>query len=214
MLIFLGQSHFWIDTIHDAGFIVTLFEIGRRLPLVWPFIWFAVPAGFKQKVDIFLQYSREQVRLRVARQSVITRQDFFANLLSEKSPDKSEEWLLAQANVLVIAGSDTTATALTSITHFLSVYPEKLRELQTEIRNAFGDMGQINNDSLQALPYLFAVIEEGLRIFPPTAFGLPRISPGALVDGHMVPAGVSKLKFSHQFSCLAESRRKKTGLLV
>jgi cytochrome P450 len=116
-------------------------------------------------------------------------------LLSDRSENKSEEWLLAQANILVIAGSDTTATALTSITYFLSTNPEKLGRLQKEIRETFSDASQIANKSLQSLPYLSAVIEEGLRIFPPTAFGLPRISPGAIVDGNLVPAGVSLSTF-------------------
>lgn len=41
------------------------------------------------------------------------------------------------------------------------------------------------------LPYITAVIEEGLRIYPPVAFGLPRTSPGAKVDGHYIPAGTT-----------------------
>jgi cytochrome P450 len=47
----------------------------------------------------------------------------------------------------------------------------------------------IDGDSTQSLPYLFAVIEEGLRIYPPVPSGLYRTSPGAMVDGHFVPAG-------------------------
>jgi cytochrome P450 len=81
--------------------------------------------------------------------------------------------------VLVIAGSDTTATALTTIIYFLSTNPGKLAELQKEIRSTFTSQEQIEISVLQTLPYLTAVIEEGLRIFPPTAFGLPRLSPGA-----------------------------------
>jgi cytochrome P450 len=49
----------------------------------------------------------------------------------------------------------------------------------------------ITGDSTENLPYLFAVIEEGLRIFPPVPAGLQRVSPGAFVDGHYVPTGTS-----------------------
>lgn len=105
----------------------------------------------------------------------------------------SEEWLIAQANVLVIAGSDTTATALSTILYFLTRHPQQLDRLQEEVRAAFQNESQMTDSVLQSLPYLCAVIEEGLRMFPPTAFGLPRISPGggATVDGHFVPSGVS-----------------------
>lgn len=170
-----------------------MFEIGRRLPLLWPVLLFALPANIKKKFDLFLEYSRDLVRARVARKDTVTREDFFARLLADKSENKSEEWLMAQANVLVIAGSDTTATALATITYYLAANQDKLWHLQQEIRRTFEDSSSITSDSLQGLPYLNAIIEEGLRICPPTSFGLPRISPGALVDGHMVPAGVSSI---------------------
>jgi cytochrome P450 len=49
----------------------------------------------------------------------------------------------------------------------------------------------INGDTTQNLPYLFAVIEEGLRLFPPVPVGLQRESPGAEVDGYCVPKGTT-----------------------
>ena len=101
--------------------------------------------------------------------------------------------------MLVIAGSDTTATALTTIIYFLSTNPGKLAELQKEIRSTFTSQEQIEISVLQTLPYLTAVIEEGLRIFPPTAFGLPRLSPGAIIDGNFVPNGVRpKILLTHR----------------
>lgn len=191
-----GKSHFWVETIHDGAFLVTLFEVSRRLPLFWPFILLAIPRGFKRKFDLFLKFSKEQVRKRVARQGAITRTDFFANLLSEKATNVSEDWLIAQANVLVIAGSDTTATALATIVYFLTKHPQQLGRLQDEIRSTFVDAESMTDSKLQSLPYLAAVIEEGLRMFPPTSFGLPRISPGTRVDNFFVPAGVSMTFFS------------------
>ncbi|KAI5194194.1 cytochrome P450 [Aureobasidium subglaciale] len=187
----LAKPHFWIETIHDGAFLVTLFEVGRRLPWLWPLIILVLPSGIKRKFDLFLDYSKKQVQKRVARQDSITRTDFFVNLLSERSGNVSEEWLIAQANVLVIAGSDTTATALATIIYYLTRYPQQLDRLCCEIREAFPDQKKMTDVELQSLPYLSAVIEEGLRIFPPTAFGLPRISPGATVDSHFVPPGVT-----------------------
>ena len=188
-----AKSHFWIDTIHDGAILVTLFEIGRRLPLAWPSILLTLPRGVKRKFDLFLEYSRKQVRSRIERQDEITHRDFFSAILSDRAEGKrsNEEWLVAQANVLVIAGSDTTATALTTIIFFLSQHLQVLHILRKEIRTRFESEAEISLGTLENLPFLTAVIEEGLRIFPPTAFGLPRISPGALVDGKYVPKGVS-----------------------
>lgn len=48
-----------------------------------------------------------------------------------------------------------------------------------------------SGDSILRLKYLNVVIEEGLRLFPPLAIGLPRESPGAVVDGHYIPQGTT-----------------------
>ncbi|KAI5275995.1 hypothetical protein E4T47_01133 [Aureobasidium subglaciale] len=42
----------------------------------------------------------------------------------------------------------------------------------------------------QQLPFLQAVISEGLRIYPPGSRGFPRVSTGGKIDGHYVPPGV------------------------
>lgn len=147
----------------------------------------------KQSFDFFLTYSRQQIRKRTARQDDIDRTDFFAKLLSDSSKIVSEDWLMAQANVLMFAGSDTSATALTTITFLLTRHEEKLRRLEAEIRKEIQTPNDIMDSKLRTLPYLKAVIEESLRICPPAALGLPRISPGAEVDGHFIPSGVSAI---------------------
>jgi len=92
---------------------------------------------------------------------------------------------------LIAAGSETTATFLTGTTYYLLKSPTKLQRLTDEVRSSFTDSSNINGDNTQSLPYLFAVIVEGLRIFPPVPIGLQRTSPGASVDGYWVPAGSS-----------------------
>ncbi len=49
---------------------------------------------------------------------------------------------------------------------------------------------EINSASALQLPYLQAVISEGLRIYPPGSQGFPRESPGVMIDGQWVPKGV------------------------
>ena len=51
-------------------------------------------------------------------------------------------------------------------------------------------MEEIDISSALQLPYLQAVIKEGMRIFPASSQGVPRTSPGILVDGVWVPPGV------------------------
>ncbi|RAQ98777.1 benzoate 4-monooxygenase cytochrome p450 [Stemphylium lycopersici] len=103
----------------------------------------------------------------------------------------SDVQLAAHASDFVIAGSETTATALACITYHLLKFPEIELRLQTEIREAFKFYEEINGTSTTSLPYLNAVILEGMRVYPPLPFPLPRVVPqgGDVVDGHFIPEG-------------------------
>lgn len=46
-------------------------------------------------------------------------------------------------------------------------------------------------EALARLPYLQAFVQETFRAHLTTPTGMPRISPGAVVDGIYVPKGVS-----------------------
>lgn len=187
----IAKSHFWVDIILNSTFAGSFYDIYRRLPLLkYAFsIYNPVPKAFLAQRKEHFKLSQEKIRSRMAKPN--DRDDFFSHLLSEKRNAPTEDFLISQASTLIVAGSETTTTLLASLTYYLLKYPEVLRNLQTEVRGAFRDSGSINSDSAAKLPYLLAVIEEGLRIFPPVAFGPPRVSPGATVDGYYIPAGVS-----------------------
>ena len=97
--------------------------------------------------------------------------------------------LQAQASALTVAGSETTATALSGITYYLSRNKNVYQKLAHEVRDAFEDYEQIDGQSTNCLPYLKAIIDEGLRLYPPIPIGLPRVSPGETVDDHYIPKG-------------------------
>ena len=91
--------------------------------------------------------------------------------------------------MLVRAGSETTATSLSALTYYLCRTPRAYQKLAQEIRETFNNYEQIDGPAVSSLPYLSAVIEEGLRLFPPFAMGLPRVSPGETVDNNLIPPG-------------------------
>lgn len=95
--------------------------------------------------------------------------------------------------VLVVVGSETTATALSGIVRNLLQNPKALNAAIAEVRRSFRHASEICAQRVTALPYLGAVIEEGLRLCPPVPLGMPRVVPkgGAEVSGHWLPGGVS-----------------------
>lgn len=100
---------------------------------------------------------------------------------------------LADTSCNSIAGGETVSTFLAAVTYFLLKNPTVYQKLQQEIRGRYKDGDEITAMSAQQLPYLQAVISEGLRIYPPGSQGFPRTCPGATIDGQWVPQGVSSL---------------------
>ena len=68
---------------------------------------------------------------------------------------------------ITLAGSETTASLLSGVVYYLLINPSILETLVKEIRTTFQAGDEINMASTSALKYELAVIEEGLRIFPP-----------------------------------------------
>ncbi|KAH5750144.1 hypothetical protein HBI16_256510 [Parastagonospora nodorum] len=106
----------------------------------------------------------------------------------------------SNAFVLMVAGTETVATALSGLTYLLLKNPATMVRLTSEIRNAFQATEQITWQGLQQLPYLSACIEETLRLYPPVPTGTARVvpRPGSTVCGSFIPGGVSGLSL---FDC-------------
>lgn len=101
--------------------------------------------------------------------------------------------LYANSTLLVLAGSESTASGLAGVTFQLLKHPEPLKKAVEEIRSAFATEDEIFPESVKRLPYLSALVSEGLRMYPPFPEGLPRLTPrqGAMICGQWVPGGVS-----------------------
>lgn len=57
----------------------------------------------------------------------------------------------------------------------------------------FNNQNEISLVSVNKLTYMLACLDEGMRMYPPVANGLPRVVPkgGAEVLGEMIPGNVS-----------------------
>ena len=93
----------------------------------------------------------------------------------------------------MIAGTETTATALSGTTYHLLRNPKTLKKLTEEIRSTFDDFDDITLEGLARLKYLQAVLQEGLRMYPPVPIGLPRKTPseGTMIEGEWIPGNVA-----------------------
>ncbi|KAL9122679.1 MAG: hypothetical protein Q9187_000765 [Circinaria calcarea] len=83
------------------------------------------------------------------------------------SPEKANARLRQEAQLLVLAGQDTTAYTLSSVTFELLNNPEMLGKLQAELVKALPESNTpLNSAQLEQLPYLTGIIQEGIRLHP------------------------------------------------
>ncbi|KAI0317187.1 cytochrome P450 [Amylostereum chailletii] len=90
-----------------------------------------------------------------------------SNITADEKDRLPDEELVAQMATFMFAGTDTTSSALSRILYQLAMYPDIQERLRKEVSEAGGDKGQLDYDTLIALPYLEAVCRETLRLFPP-----------------------------------------------
>ncbi|KAL7270771.1 hypothetical protein RUND412_006509 [Rhizina undulata] len=141
------------------------------------------------------KFARQKAQERVAMKG--DRKDFFHYLINAKNPEGENPYsmdeLMAESRLLMVAGSDTTATTIAAALFYLTRNTETLAKLATEIRTAFASASEIHiGPTIDSCHYLKAVVEESLRLSPSVPGALPRVVlPGGLQIGtEFFPAGV------------------------
>lgn len=153
---------------------------------------FSLRDGIADSLPCSLKLTNEKLLKRMDLGS--ERNDLIEGLLRKKDDLNLDLGKLRMnASLLIIAGSETTATLLSGATYLLTTNPEALRRLTEEVRSTFKTEEEIDFTSVSSLQYMLACLDEALRIYPPAPLGLPRQTPkgGATIAGHHVPEDVS-----------------------
>ncbi|PWY64781.1 cytochrome P450 [Aspergillus sclerotioniger CBS 115572] len=105
----------------------------------------------------------------------------------------SVEEMEVNSMLIVAAGSESITTVITGTVNYLLREPEKMRRLVEEIRGRFGTEEEITGTRVKGLPYLDAVLSEGMRLCPTIPDGMRRLVPegGAVVAGEFLPGGTT-----------------------
>ncbi|RSM17484.1 hypothetical protein CDV31_003734 [Fusarium ambrosium] len=182
-----GGYHPWVRLVFQHVKAIPYRQVAQYLNM-GSLIPYLTPKHLIKASKQHLELSRETAMKRVA--STTDRADFISYILRHNDEKGMSDGEIAiNSHMLILAGSETTATLLSGVTFQLLMNKAKLDKLVSEIRSRFDAEDDITLERVNQLGYLLAVLNEGLRIYPPVPTGLPRLVPsgGEIMDRFWIP---------------------------
>ena len=185
------KLHPWIQLTFDFLKAAVYIQVMRWIPGALSLMNALLPPSMRKSRDYHLQLTTDKVRKRVDNET--SRPDFMENIvatMSEKDGLSLGE-MEATSEVLIIAGSETTATLLSGCFYHVLTNPGVHQRLVDEIRSTFTEEKDIDYESVKKCRYMSAVLDESLRIYPPVPTSMQRMVPGdgEMIEGQWVPGG-------------------------
>lgn len=117
----------------------------------------------------------------------------FTQMLMEATDESTgrgmdERALLDEILTLVVAGHETTASALNWTWWLLAQHPQAEHRLQEE-QDRLGDPGDATHADLARMPWTLAVLKEAMRLYPPGWMLTRRAIGPDRLGGYALPAG-------------------------
>jgi cytochrome P450 len=128
--------------------------------------------------------------------------DIYGKMLDVRDPETGQGFsapeLLSESMLLIVAGSDTTATALSTLFFYIIRNEHIFDKLVHEIRSTFSSLDSIRSSpELTSCVYLRACLNESLRIIPPVGGTLWREVLSGGLDVSVPVKGTGRNKQVH-----------------
>ncbi|KAK7427633.1 hypothetical protein QQZ08_005908 [Neonectria magnoliae] len=186
-----GVKHYYMKLIHSNMILTTSFG---RFP--WAFLLLQHVPILNLTYKRFIEWLKGEVKDRMEKEPELP--DILSELLVDyrSNPRPSNQQILdlyGDANLVVVAGSDTTSASLTCIFLELATHPRVCVELQIELDEFFRQNEGPEHVALSKLKYLQAVIDEGMRLYPAVPSGLQRMTPpeGLQIGDTFIPGNMT-----------------------
>ena len=175
-----GRPHHFMSVMADG-----IRLLGVLNPLTWVIPIFAATPILGADYRELLRWSGEQADQR--KKMKIDVPDITSWLFPDDETNK--KWLHGDARLIVVAGSDTTAAALTFVFYYLASDPRLVERLREELKTLLPLNGPFQVKNVEHAALLNGIIIETLRMHPPVPSGTSRITPeeGIIIDGVFVP---------------------------
>ncbi|TVU42750.1 hypothetical protein EJB05_09171, partial [Eragrostis curvula] len=148
----------------------------------------------RRQEELFLPLIRTRMKVGMQDAGGGTVDCYADSLLGLRIPEDggrslTEREMVSLCSEFLAGGTDSTVAVMQWTMANLVARPEIQAALRAEIRDVVGD-GDLQDEQLHRMPYLRAVVLEGLRRHPPGRFMLPHAATedgGAAFDGFHVP---------------------------
>ncbi|XP_041421152.1 cytochrome P450 3A21-like isoform X1 [Xenopus laevis] len=108
----------------------------------------------------------------------------------ERYKELSDTEIMAQSLIFIMAGYETTSTTLMFLTYHLARHPDVQKKLEEEIDTLLPNKAPPTYEALMKMEYMDMVINESLRVLPPT-IRIERVCKKTMeINGVTIPAGV------------------------
>jgi cytochrome P450 len=198
------KYHDWVGLIFKSIKLLPFLRISADYPIIMRLAMALMPESLRKARDDNNKYARDTVMKRVNNENQHEKGDFMDSMLKHRGEKDglTNNELVSNGRILILARSETTATLLSGVTYWLLRTPEALRKVMDEVRSAFKSEDEINfNNATMRLPYMLACLEEGLGRYPPVPSGLLRWTPPTEIAGRLVPENVSVLRLPRSLYC-------------
>ncbi|KAL8110636.1 6,7,8-trihydroxycoumarin synthase-like [Apium graveolens] len=120
-----------------------------------------------------------------------TKDSSILGMLLEMKRDSSDFTLdHVKANIMnvIVAAADTSAASVVWAMTLLIQNPESMKKVQREVRDIVQKKGFVNDDDVQKLVYLKAVVKETMRLYPPAPILLRETTEKCVISGYEIEA--------------------------
>lgn len=151
-----------------------------------------------QQIELGLIHKRrEQLQQEGGHPKDKSKKDLLGLLLRARDSDRSvnfkDEDLMWDVHDVIFAGHETTASALGAALFLIAGSPRVQKKIQEELREVLPEQRRPTVDDIPKLKYLDMVLNESLRLYPPTALIGRWAKSADVIAGYEIPAGANVL---------------------
>lgn len=189
------QKNEWVDITFDSIKALPFLRAASLYPFLMRLYRLFFPVPFSGARATHRDRTSDSVQGRVRNEALHGRGDFMDAMLKHRGNKDglSDAELVSNSNILIVGGSETTASLLSGATFLLLRNIDTLKRAAAEVRSTFATDSDINFATTSTnLPYVHACLSEALRIYPPLPGADQRlVDTPTTISGYALPAGTA-----------------------